>query len=80
MRAKTDTGANLDIGLLLYPGVQRAAVHGLADLFLVANRVAAELGPSSCRTFASVAGRQTRQGSCCLRRITQLSPYQACGS
>ncbi|XBG32640.1 helix-turn-helix domain-containing protein [Pseudomonas sp. 13.2] len=44
MRAKTDTSANLDIGLLLYPGVQRAAVHGLADLFLVANRVAAELG------------------------------------
>ena len=44
MRAKTDTGANLDIGLLLYPGVQRAAVHGLAALFLVANRVAAELG------------------------------------
>ncbi len=44
MRAKTDTSAYLDIGLLLYPGVQRAAVHGLADLFLVANRVAAELG------------------------------------
>ncbi|MFK0096419.1 GlxA family transcriptional regulator [Pseudomonas sp. NPDC090592] len=44
MRAKTDTPASLDIGLLLYPGVQRAAVHGLADLFLVANRVAAELG------------------------------------
>ena len=44
MRAKTDTPSSLDIGLLLYPGVQRAAVHGLADLFLVANRVAAELG------------------------------------
>ena len=44
MQAKTDTLASLDIGLLLYPGVQRAAVHGLADLFLVANRVVAELG------------------------------------
>lgn len=44
MRAKTDNHASLDIGLLLYPGAQRAAVHGLADLFLVANRVAAELG------------------------------------
>ena len=44
MRAKTDNPARLDIGLLLYPGAQRAAVHGLADLFLVANRVAAELG------------------------------------
>lgn len=44
MRAKTDNATSLDIGLLLYPGAQRAAVHGLADLFLVANRVAAELG------------------------------------
>lgn len=44
MQAKTDNPASLDIGLLLYPGAQRAAVHGLADLFLVANRVATELG------------------------------------
>ena len=44
MRAKTDNPASLDIGLLLYPGAQRAALHGLADLFLVANRVANELG------------------------------------
>lgn len=44
MRAKTDNPSSLDIGLLLYPGAQRAAVHGLADLFTVANRVAAELG------------------------------------
>ncbi|WP_410953717.1 GlxA family transcriptional regulator [Pseudomonas sp. S1(2024)] len=44
MQAKTDNPASLDIGLLLYPGAQRAAVHGLADLFLVANRVVAELG------------------------------------
>ncbi|GLO43401.1 transcriptional regulator [Pseudomonas putida] len=44
MQAKTDNPASLDIGLLLYPGAQRAAVHGLADLFQVANRVASELG------------------------------------
>lgn len=44
MRAKTDNPPSLDIGLLLYPGAQRAAVHGLADLFLVASRVAGELG------------------------------------
>nr|WP_288357988.1 helix-turn-helix domain-containing protein [uncultured Pseudomonas sp.] len=30
----------LEIGLLLYPGVQLAAVHGLGDLFTVANRMA----------------------------------------
>jgi len=44
MTAKTDSPGSLEIGLLLYPGAQRAAVHGLADLFSVANRVAAELG------------------------------------
>ncbi|MGP0174062.1 GlxA family transcriptional regulator [Pseudomonas sp. NCHU5208] len=32
----------LEIGLLLYPGVQLAAVHGLGDLFAVANRMVAE--------------------------------------
>lgn len=31
-----------EIGLLLYPGAQMAAVHGLTDLFAVANRMAAE--------------------------------------
>ncbi len=44
MTAKTDSTDNLEIGLLLYPGAQRAAVLGLADLFSVANQVAAELG------------------------------------
>ncbi|BAN49830.1 GlxA family transcriptional regulator [Metapseudomonas resinovorans] len=32
----------LEIGLLLYPGAQLAAAHGLSDLFMVANRMAAE--------------------------------------
>lgn len=31
----------IDIGILLYPGVQLAAVHGLTDLFGVATRLAA---------------------------------------
>lgn len=31
-----------DIGLLMYPGSQSAAIHGLTDVFEVANRVAAE--------------------------------------
>ncbi|EWC39690.1 AraC family transcriptional regulator [Stutzerimonas stutzeri KOS6] len=42
---KTDMPAapeTLEIGLLLYPGAQLAAVHGLTDLFGVANRMAAE--------------------------------------
>lgn len=32
----------IEIGLLLYPGVQAAALHGLTDLFAVAERIAAE--------------------------------------
>ncbi|PNG26751.1 GlxA family transcriptional regulator [Methylocella silvestris] len=35
-------GALIEIGLLLYPGAQLAAVHGLTDLFEVANRLARE--------------------------------------
>ncbi|MEG0861646.1 MAG: GlxA family transcriptional regulator [Pseudomonas sp.] len=34
----------LEIGLLVYPGAQTAAVHGLTDLFAIANRLRQELG------------------------------------
>ena len=44
MTAKTDSPGNLEIGLLHYPGAQRAALHGLSDVFSVANRMVAELG------------------------------------
>ncbi len=33
-----------EIGILLYPGAQLAAIHGLTDLFAVASRVARERG------------------------------------
>jgi len=39
---KQENQAVLEIGLLVYPGAQTAAVHGLTDLFAVANRIAAE--------------------------------------
>jgi len=35
-------GTHAELGVLLYPGVQMAAVHGLSDLFEVANRIAGE--------------------------------------
>ncbi|BCT35742.1 AraC family transcriptional regulator [Pseudomonas protegens] len=35
-------GSVAELGVLLYPGVQMAAVHGLTDLFEVANRIAGE--------------------------------------
>ena len=34
--------AIVELGVLIYPGAQMAAVHGLTDLFGVANRIAAE--------------------------------------
>ena len=39
MRAKTDTPASLDIGLLLYPGVQRAAAR-VEETYLALARTA----------------------------------------
>lgn len=37
-------GGTLEIALLVYPGAQLAAVHGLTDLFAIANRLRHELG------------------------------------
>lgn len=39
---KPQSQAVLEIGLLVYPGAQTAAVHGLTDLFALANRIAVE--------------------------------------
>jgi transcriptional regulator GlxA family with amidase domain len=44
LRAKIDMGPisrPVEIGILIYPEAQLAAVHGLTDIFLVANRFAA---------------------------------------
>ena len=37
-----ESAAIAELGVLIYPGAQMAAVHGLTDLFAVANRIAAE--------------------------------------
>lgn len=42
--AKPDGRDSAEIGLLVYPGAQLSAVHGLTDLFRVAGRLAAERG------------------------------------
>lgn len=39
---KPHNQAVLEIGLLVYPGAQTAAVHGLTDLFALANRIGVE--------------------------------------
>lgn len=38
----TDTEPAVQIGILLYPGAQRAAVYGLSDIFTVANQLRRE--------------------------------------
>ncbi|TIT47244.1 MAG: GlxA family transcriptional regulator, partial [Mesorhizobium sp.] len=43
----------VEIGLVLYPGVQEAAVLGLTDLFQLANRLAAERSPDALRLRVS---------------------------
>jgi len=52
VRGKTDIGATgglIEVGILLYPGVQMSAVLGLTDLFGVANRLSAEHGGTNPR-------------------------------
>ena len=39
---KYEARSSVEIGLLLYPGVQSAAVDGLTDLFVTANRLSTE--------------------------------------
>lgn len=43
----------IEIGLVLYPGVQEAAVLGLTDLFMLANRLAVERSPDAARLRVS---------------------------
>jgi transcriptional regulator GlxA family with amidase domain len=57
-------GPTREIGIVIYPGVQMAAVHGLTDLFCIANRFAAEAQPDDGAAL----------------RITHWEPAQAGGS
>lgn len=57
MRGKTDMARFIEIGLLRYPDAQEAAIHGLHDLFDVANRMADGLGAAQApRVRISVWG------------------------
>ncbi|MEM7121925.1 MAG: GlxA family transcriptional regulator [Pseudomonadota bacterium] len=47
-----ESGAATAIGVLAYPGSQACAVHGLSDLFAVANGIAEESGASSGPAFS----------------------------
>src|SRR5580704_7867070 len=47
--ATTSAQAPVAIGIVIYPECQLAAVHGLTDLFRVANRLGEQLFGSVCR-------------------------------
>ena len=51
VRARTDREGLAEIGLLIYPGAQTAAINGLTDLFTVANRLSAERGGPASRAL-----------------------------
>lgn len=57
----------LEIGLLLYPGVQLAAVYGLGDLFSVANRRVVEQNRHGVPTLRISHWQADEAGS--LRRV-----------
>jgi transcriptional regulator GlxA family with amidase domain len=52
-----------EIGLLLYPGAQAAAVAGLTDLFLVANRLSAERGGPRARELRTSHWRASEEAA-----------------
>lgn len=67
----------LEIGLLLYPGVQLAAVYGLGDLFAVANRMAAGQGREGLARLRISHWQADELGR--LRRVFESQP-QATGA
>lgn len=49
-----------ELGVLIYPGAQLAAVHGLTDLFAVADRIALEHASAPLpRLRSAIGGRST---------------------
>jgi len=54
-------GEIIEIGILVYPGAQLAAVHGLTDLFSVANRLAADLGLAQRAPLRVCTGRRMQK-------------------
>jgi transcriptional regulator GlxA family with amidase domain len=66
----------LEIGLLLYPGAQLAAVYGLTDLFSVANRMAAERQAAKLPTLR-VSHWARQDGTPDIRRVFDSQPTGA---
>lgn len=54
------TQQEIEIGIVLFPGAQLAAVYGLVDLFAVANRFAAQRGDSDSVSLIVHQWRQPR--------------------
>lgn len=65
MRSASGAG---QIGIVVYPGVQLAAVHGLTDLFAIAARVNRDAGRTSLSVSHWEAGGRTAQNVKCIYR------------
>lgn len=65
-----------EIGIVVYPGAQLAAVHGLTDLFSLASRFAADHDPHACRPLHVSHWAAADDGVACTYRSGGTSPAQ----
>jgi transcriptional regulator GlxA family with amidase domain len=84
-RAKTDKRSMMqpddspvEIGLLIYPGAQLAAIHGLTDLFQVANRMATDQMPAGAPSIR-VSHWQPAAEAVSIKRVFDTHPQSADG-
>lgn len=61
-------GETSEIGILLYPGVQMAAVHGLTDLFAIANRLSRRDEMGNAPALAVSQWHPARERVVCISR------------
>lgn len=84
-RVKTDKRSMMqrddrpaEIGLLIYPGAQLAAIHGLTDLFQVANRMAAARMPAGAPSIR-ISHWQPAAEAMSIERVFDTHPQSADG-
>jgi len=72
------TGADrIEVGLVLYPGAQLAAVLGMTDFLLLAGRIAAEATDHRQAPALRVSHWQLHEGEAAPRRVFDTAPDEA---
>lgn len=64
-----DSKRTVEIGITHYPGVQLAAVHGLIDMFEVANGFISQHNPNECRVLRVSQWRSNAAGEAPVREM-----------